>query len=255
MPDSPNSADTPTNPSTDPPTPKGSRLISRVLPPAVRLWLQTQTERIDDLAFTLTGSDRQILSGYVPQVAVAAQQAVYQGLHLSQIDLTATDIRINLGQVVRGKPLRLLCPFPVAGQVVLTQADLTASLASPLLGQALQDLIPQLLANQTLPPPLATALEQAVPTALGLAENQLVLTLSAETDGPPRLTLTTSLLVRDGRVLCLSHPQLDLVGEEPRPAVPLANLELDLGPEVAVETLQVDAEGVRFQGTVRVIPA
>jgi len=234
---------------------KGSRLISRVLPPAVRLWLQAQTEHIEALDFTLTGRDRQILSGYVPQVAVAAQQAVYRGLHLSQIALTATDIRINLGQVVRGKPLRLLCPFPVMGQVAFTQAGLNASLASPLLEQAIRELIPQLLAQQTVPPPLAAALDQAVPTTLALAANQLVLTFCAGAEGPPCLTLTTGLQVRGGRILVLVGSQLAPVGASGGPPLALADLELDLGPEVAVETLQVTPEGVRLQGTVRVIPA
>jgi hypothetical protein len=125
----------------------GSRIISKVLSPAIQFWLRSQVESATALQFQVAGKDRQILRGCLPEVTVSADQAVYQGLHLSHLHLSATQIQINLGQVIKGKPLRLLNAVPVAGKLVLTQANLTISLASPLLQQGLTELL-QLVISQ-----------------------------------------------------------------------------------------------------------
>ncbi len=119
--------------------PKGSRIIGRILPAAVRLWLRSQVEQVEDLSVSLEGRDRDILSGYLPSVSVSAVRAVYRGIHLTQLGLSAQDIQINVGQVVRGKPLRLLKKFPVAGELSLSADDLNASLNSALLTAGLRD--------------------------------------------------------------------------------------------------------------------
>lgn len=133
-------------------TKKTSRLIGKVLSPAIKLWLRSQVQQIDRLELEIAGSDRQILTGNIPRVSILASQAVYQGLHITQVQLEAQEIHINLGQVIKGKPLRLLDKVPVRGNLYLTQADLNASLASPLLTDALTDLLLKLfndsLANQ-----------------------------------------------------------------------------------------------------------
>ena len=117
----------------------GSRIIGRVLPTAVRLWLRSQLEDVGDLNIQLDGRDREIISGRLPKVAVTAKKAVYQGIHLGAVNLSAEDIRINIGQVVRGKPLRLLQAFPVLGEVTLSARDLSASMESPLLLEGLTE--------------------------------------------------------------------------------------------------------------------
>ncbi|MCY7282618.1 MAG: DUF2993 domain-containing protein, partial [Cyanobacteria bacterium CAN_BIN43] len=114
-------------------------LISKVLSPAVRLWLRSQVESIEELDFQIEGSDRQILAGYIPKVAIAARQAVYQGLNLSQIDLVGETIRINLKQILQGKPLKLMDVVPIRGSLFWNEADLNASLKSPLLANALEE--------------------------------------------------------------------------------------------------------------------
>ncbi|MBW4647953.1 MAG: DUF2993 domain-containing protein [Kastovskya adunca ATA6-11-RM4] len=131
----------------EPVKPHRSRIISRVLSPALRLWLRSQVEQVEALEFTVEGGDRQILSGHIPKVFVAARYAVYRGLHLSQIQLTGSEIHINLGQVIKGKPLRLLEPIPVVAQLRLEAADLMASLDAPLLSNALTDLLGILLTS------------------------------------------------------------------------------------------------------------
>ncbi|NJO19656.1 MAG: DUF2993 domain-containing protein [Spirulinaceae cyanobacterium RM2_2_10] len=120
---------------------EGRAPLGRLLESAVQLWLRTQVERIDELQVAIAGRNRQILQGYIPEVALAARTAIYQGLHLERAALTGQNIRINLGQILRGQPLRLLEPITASGELFLTAANLQASLASPLLRQALTDLL------------------------------------------------------------------------------------------------------------------
>ncbi|MBE9135748.1 DUF2993 domain-containing protein [Nodosilinea sp. LEGE 07088] len=244
----------------DAPRAGGSRLISRLLPPAIRLWLQSQLDHIEGLEFAIDGKDRQILAGYLPGVNLAARQAVYQGLHVSTAQVNAVDIRVNLPQVLRGKPLRLLQPFPVSGQVTMLAADLSASLRSPLLGQGLQDVLKQLVAAAAEPLPLEQWLGQgeAVPQVESvLGTERLTLRWANVSPGADSLELTTGLVMKAGRWLCLQQPAAVLVPTTGTAAAPIALEEIafDLGPEVDIRTLAVTPIGIELVGTVRVIPA
>jgi len=118
-----------------------SRIISKVLSPAIRLWLRSQVETAEALQFQVQGGDRQILSGYIPQVTIAARGVIYQGIALSQISAVGKEIRVNFHDVLRGKSLRLLEAVPVSAEAKITEADLNASLQTPLLADALTALL------------------------------------------------------------------------------------------------------------------
>jgi LmeA-like phospholipid-binding len=105
-------------------------LIGRVLAPAIQLWLKSQVEQVEHLEVGIQAGNRQILSGTIPQITLLAQKVIYQGLHLSDVNLTGQHIRVNLGQVLQGKALQLLEPIAVNGKVILLEADLNASLAA-----------------------------------------------------------------------------------------------------------------------------
>ncbi len=243
------------------PSSQGSRLISRLLPPAIRLWLHTQLDHIEGLEFAIDGKDRQILGGYLPGVTVAARQAVYQGLHVSQVAVNAADIRVNLPQVLRGKPLRLMQPFPVAGQVIVLADDLRASLRSPLLGQALWDALKLLLTDPEAQDRFAThplgAGNLPAEVDIELDTDRLTLRWPSPTQGEKALQLTMGLAIREGRWLCLCNPVAAVIpdlGEGLSP-IPLQEKTFDLGPEVDIEQLAVTSIGIELVGRVRVIPA
>jgi len=243
---------------------KGSRLISRLLPAAVRLFIQSQLDHVEDLVFQLEGKDRQILSGHVPLVSLAAAKAVYQGLHLSQVNAAATEIRINVGQMLRGKPLRLLQPFPVQGQVGLLATDLLASLQAPLLAQGLQDVLLQLVqANPALFPAdspiwglMVEGSEPLATPAIALGPGQLTLTWPPHPFTRESISLSTGLKVRDGYLLCLHQPRMTVegVGESPPVPIHLEDFVIDLGPTVDIQTLTIGPDFIEVRGTVRVIP-
>lgn len=240
----------------------GRGVISRLLPPAIRLWLQTQLDHLEGLEFRLEGKDRQILSGHVPQVSLSAQQAVYQGLHVSQVAVTAQDIRINLGQVLRGKPLRLLQAFPVAGRVYLRTEDVRASLHAPLLEQGLQDIFQRWMQAPPSATPTQNALDHldALPPAtqltdITLGEGSLTLTWRLDKPTADQLRLHTYLTMRDGRYLSLERTEVQL-GQSGNWSAPttLEDVVMHLGPEARIHHLAVTAQAIEMDGLVRVIP-
>ena len=88
-----------------------SKLISKLLSSAVKLYLRSQVTQVEDLQVKISGKNKQILKGYIPQVFLSCDRAIYQGLNLSQIELNGLDIAINLPEVIKKKPLRLLEPI------------------------------------------------------------------------------------------------------------------------------------------------
>lgn len=259
-------AETNSTPEPGSPPPRGSRWLSRILPGAVRLWLQSQAEYIDNLSFTLEGRDRDLLRGYLPQVSLQADKAIYQGIHLSHLTVTATEIRINLGQIVRGKALQLQAPFPVQGQLRLTEADLNASLTSELLGTGLYDFLTQLAAAQPaldqLQVVLAACPDKTVQPHylphVTLGDGELTLALSPRSgQGIPPITLAMGMGITAGRYLTLDHPRwIPAPGtSSSTDALPeLHGFSLDLGPETTLTDCTLTPGQLLLAGSLRVLP-
>jgi hypothetical protein len=225
--------------------PKG--IISSVLSPACRIWLRSQVSQVDHLHVDIAGGSRQILGGTIPQVAVVATGAIYQGLSLGSIDLIADNIRINLPQVMRGQPLRLLEPIGVTAEAKFTEADLQASLASPLLSQALTDLLTQVLAT-----PLQ-ADRQMSWHRIEMIPHQLILhgNLLANQQPVP-IKIAMGIDIRDGHILDLDPISItcpiDLPGSD------ITSHQIDLGTEVNITQLLVTTGELICQGQIQVNP-
>jgi len=262
----------------------GSQILSKILSPAIRLWLRSQIESAVALEFQVSGRDRQILRGCIPAVQVSATEVIYQGLHLSQAQLKASQIRINLSQVVQGKPLQLLAIVPVVGEIQLTQADLTASSESPLLRQGLTDLLNLLLQSLELPELAGLSIQdmrlQSPKLVLGQDQSTLYTELlssvrhpvgsrpaksSPAKSSPPEsdcwyLTLQIApRLVAPSR-LQLEDLKLEIVKRHPDPCqtpskLLLQPLEIDLGSEVNLHQLEITPTQITCIGQVNVVPA
>ncbi|MES1021656.1 DUF2993 domain-containing protein [Gloeocapsa sp. BRSZ] len=223
---------------------KQSRMIAKVLSPAVRLWLRSQVQQVAHLDVQISGSDRQILSGYIPHVSISAQNAVYQGLHLTNIQLQGKKIRTNLGGVLRGQPLRLLEAVPVFGEAILHQSDLNASLQSPLLAEALTTLLKTFLPENSI-------------------KNQTV-TWEQVTLGSDRLTIQGSI-ISDRKTPLMLDARLGLVGSQELALKKLQihshlglheidDYQIDLGSEVAIEKLTLNSGQLLCCGRINVLP-
>ena len=253
----------------------GSRLIGKILPPAVRFWLRSQVEQVDNLEVVLAGRDRQILKGYIPGVKVVAQEVIYKGLYVSEVNLSAGGIRINTGQVVRGKPLRLLQSFPVLGRVVLSAGDVERSVRSPLLRTGLLEFwrslvclpaVSQAVEAHYGPLPLQPDVVlfdleiQIAESCLGLSFYPVVRDFQSDT----RVVLATQLSIADRQYLQLHNPmwlssleQLEgyaagsMVGQ---PIQPLEGFRWNLGRETSLTALEISPVQLICEGQVAVQP-
>lgn len=240
-----------------PPSGHQSRLISRVLTPAVRLWVRSQLEHVEDLHIAIEAGDRQILGGGISRVTASASKAIYQGLHFSRIQVVGQQIQTNLGQMLRGKPFRLLAAFPVTGQVSLSEADLNASLNAPLLANAVTDFLLTLLQRDV---PLSTSATQ--PSArlrdvqVKLGNHQLTLTavlVTPEAEQP--IAVRTGLTVKNGNLLKLEGFQHRSSINELRPANECTTkFTFPLGSDVHLEQLAIDDDHLICEGRILVRP-
>ncbi|MBE9097220.1 DUF2993 domain-containing protein [Tychonema sp. LEGE 07203] len=232
-----------------PPQGGGSRIASSVLSPAVQLWLRSQVQQVDELKVKIEGSDRQIFSGAIPKVTAAALGAVYKGLHLTEVAIEGCGIRINLGQALKGKPLRLLESVPVTGVLRLAQPDLNASLKAPLLADALSEFLLPLL-------PLTDSEK-----SLKLEDSQIKieagkLTLTATIlgagDSQIPLVLRTGLRIASSRELMFEAPEIEVDRE--LKSSDFHDFKIDFGPEVEIEELILSPGEMVCRGGIRVLP-
>lgn len=222
------------------------QLISKVLSPAVRLWLLKLVEQVSHLEVKISGSDRQILSGNIPHISILACQAVYQGLHLDQIQLAAEGIRTNLGQIIRGQPLRMLEPVITSADLLLQESGLNASLESSLLSGALTQLL-QMLVCESYP----------LDKQLGWHKITIEpehLTLSGSMGDNPnaiQLSLHCGLELYSSHEILLTHPQLDIF---PSVHLELNDFRVDLGPQVDLQELTLHPGYLVCRGRITVMP-
>jgi hypothetical protein len=229
-------------------TGKTKGIIGSVLSPACGAWLRSQVSQVDELQVQIGGGSLQILGGTIPQITVVAVGAVYQGLYLGSIDLNAENIRVNLPQVVRGQPLCLLAPIPVQAVAKFTETDLQASLAAPLLSNAISDLLTQILATDA-----AQSKWQIDWQQLQILPKTLVLQGNLTTiEGTAPLELRMSLEIVDGHILhldplAISCP-IDLPGSN------ITSFKIDLGSDVNITELHLNEGLLLCRGQIQVNP-
>lgn len=235
--------------------PAQSRVISRILTPALRLWLRSQLEQVEDLQIAIAAGDRQLLSGEISQVVASASKAIYRGLHFSQIRVVGQSIQTNLKQVLRGKPLRLLTSFPVTGDVCFSEADLNASLNAPLLANAVAEFLLPLLQ------PEITDRIQAQTAKLHqvhvrLAANELTFTATLITpDLACPVAIRTGLTVKNGNLLKLEGFQQQRTVADLAPSgTTKTSFTIPLGSDVHLETLTIQPGQLICRGRVMVLP-
>jgi hypothetical protein len=190
-------------------SPKQRKLISKILAPALKLWLRSQLDAIENLQLSITGGNRQILSGSIPAVVISASHAIYQGIHLSQIFLEGRGIRFNIGEVIKGHPLHLIDPVPIDAQLNLSQGDLNASLKAPLFRNAVQDFLLSWLQSQT---------QSWENLQIDLGKDELTVSgvcrrvKEPENRSPRSALLQMGIEIRHGHQLYLVNPQLQIEG-------------------------------------------
>ncbi|GAB4343771.1 MAG: hypothetical protein Fur0042_07020 [Cyanophyceae cyanobacterium] len=214
------------NPSPDQTAATGDRSsLGSLLAAAVRLGVQTQVERAEGLTVAIEGKTRQILSGHVPRVRLAARSVIYRGLHLGDVAIAGGPIRVAPKALLKGQPLQLLEAIAVDVHWRATAADLNQSLESPLFATALAEAIA----------PLGDDLGGGALTELSLAIAPEGLALAGRLSGGQRVQLKTGLTVAAPNRLLLTAPTWTRWGDrgpETQPPltdvpIPLADAEID----------------------------
>ena len=223
------------------------RLITNVLTAAVKLWLRTQVSHVEQLQVEIVGGDRQIISGNIPTVSIFAQKAVYQGLHLSLVDLVAKNIRIDISSVLKGQNLQLLEKVSVFAELNQQEADLSASLSSTLLSTALNDvlvkLLPEYSANSKSTSWQKITIKDGLLVIFAIIDQEnnpqpLDICMGLKLLSPHELSIAPISVTSNTKTLFESHE-----GEY-----------IDLGSDVEIQDLQIIPGNIICRGTINVNP-
>jgi hypothetical protein len=230
-------------------------MISKVLSGAIKLFLKTQVDRVEKLKIEITGGDRQILKGYIPGVYLNTNYAIYQGIHLRKVQVTGENIRINLSQVLKGKPLRLLEPIPIKGNLQLEESDLQASLSSSLLSQGLDEFLLILLEANGVKEPVKL-LQQYEVIWQKIALNGDLVRIEGNVIAPDGtvspLEINTGLQLSNSHTLNFFPLSLKILPE--LFDTNLDRYEIDLGEEVVLEELNLTPGQLSCCGGLTVLP-
>ena len=230
-------------------------IIDKLLASTVKLYLRSQVEKIKNLQVKITAKDRQILSGKLPQVFIAANSAVYQGIYLRQLELTGNNILFNLPEILDRKPLKLLEPITVNVQALLAESDLQASLASDLFLNGLADFWQDLLKQQTASSTAKLASYSAIEwQQITLQDNLVIMTGNLQT--PEKIDIfmkiTTELYLSDSQTLVFNL--LDIQGIPELLGSTWQPLKIDLGDEVAIADLSISQNKLFASGEIKIFP-
>ena len=236
-----------TEPSSPNPNNSRVRIITKVLTSAIKLWLRSQLNQVSHLEVQIEASDRQLLSGYIPGVSISASNAVYQGLRVTQIELEAEKIQLNVAAILKGQPLQLSAIVPVVGKLIITAQDLNNSLSSPLLLTAINDGMIPLLAEYSLNYPFITWEKITL-------DNQVLILHGipiSETEGA-FFNIHLGLELRNGQELQLTQVQVktnqEVLLERNSPYM------INLGTDVDIEKISLLPEQLTCYGRININP-
>lgn len=231
-----------------------SEIISHFLTPAIKFWLRSQLETVEDLSMEIHAGDKQILTGKINQVSLETTKAIYQGINVSKASVNTENIAVNLGGILRGKPLKLLQPIFVNGEVILSENDIQTSLESSLLHQGLIDLVALLLNHQQiLDYEKILAQYNFFWHNITLKDDKFILTaiLTNSIEQKFHLTITSNLTLKDDRTL-LFNP-IEIIGIPTIENIIINNFEVDLGNDIALEKLTLTSQNLSCIGKLKVI--
>ncbi|NEQ37887.1 MAG: DUF2993 domain-containing protein [Okeania sp. SIO3I5] len=233
-------------------TKKKSRIVSRFLSPALKFWLKSQLDQVEQLKVHIEGGDRQIITGKIPQVSVTASNVIFRGLHLTEVKLSATGIRINIGQIIKGKPLKILKSFPIFGQIKLLQSDFNASLKSDIFAEAIIDFLTPLL-----PPDFIEDIEQPISlydqkAEISTGNINLFANFLSKFDEKIPFNLHTDLKLATSCKLLLENLNFHVLQKS---NYDFSNtIKIDLGSDVKLQELTLESGQLVCQGSLIVKP-
>lgn len=231
-----------------------SEIISRFLTPALKFWVRSQLKDIETLNIEIHAEDGKILRGKIETVFLQAEKANYQGIHINHARVKTEEIAVNLGGILRGKPLKLLHPILAEAELKLQKNDLQKSLKSKLLTQGLIDLLALLLENKSLKNPHQILEKYDFNWQdISLFKDKFILTGIRDNKKGEKKTIiiTAGLSLKNDHTL-LFNP-LEIQGLFSSEIMTIDSFEVDLGREVAMASLRLNEQELSCQGKIKIV--
>jgi hypothetical protein len=226
-------------------------VIAKLLSSAVKLYLRSQVEAVEALQVRIIGKSKQILQGYIPQVLLSCDRAVYRGLHLSQVQLDGKDIAVNLPEVIKRQPLKLLEAVFVEIQLRLDGHDLQASLNSALLQSGLSDLWQMILAVQNHDDSQELTQLKVEWQTIAIGDRQLDFTGIYQDASGETQTIACSMGIDLANAHTLGCSLLNITSNLSSHHLK-RQLEIDLGTDIALQELTIESEQILCRGKIRI---
>ncbi len=231
-----------------------SEIISRFLNPALKFWVRSQLQDIETLNIEIHGGDRNILRGKIETVFLQAEKANYQGIYINHALVKTEEIAVNLGGILRGKPLKLLHPILAEGELKLQKNDLQKSIKSELLTQGLIDLVALLLEHKAIENHHQILEEYSFNWQdITLFSDKFIITGIIENKKAEKNTIiiTADLSLKNDHTL-LFNP-VEIQGILSSEIMVIDSFEVDLGNEVAIESLIINEQELFCQGKIKIV--
>ncbi len=238
-------------------------MITRLLSTALKFYLWSQVDRLSCLQLKIEGKNRQVLQGCIPRIYLSCEDVIYQGLHLGSVEIIGSNIAVNLPEILKKKPLRLLEPIIVEIKLVLDTDNLSDSIDSSLLQSGLTDLWQIVLveqANNIVEPMLAKskiewqkiAIASSSSNNLSITEGELTFSgVYQDSLGHlQKLILSTGIGLANSHALLLSP--LKITESTDSTSELAEQLEIDLGTDVEIEELKIESEQLRCWGKIKI---
>ena len=223
--------------------------INKLLAGAVKIFLLSQVSEVKQLDIQVSGKSRQILKGYIPEVFINTQNAIYQQLHFSTLEVQGSNIKINLGQVKSQKALQLLEPILVDLKALILVTDAIQSLTAPLLQAGLTDIAQKLLAGY---PEYLVNKENYHWEQISLTNEAIAFSGTLQkSDRTIPLKLATQVKLANNHMLILLAQEITTdrslpISEEP--------VTFDLGEQTSITELKITPEKLALTGKITIYP-
>lgn len=113
--------------------------ISNILIPLIKLWLRSQTEKLDKLEINIEGKSWQIMNGKITHAQITAEDIIYQGLAITSAHISTHQIHLNVPQLLKGAPLKLLNPLQIQFHAFWSAPAVHQCLKAQLFQQLIQE--------------------------------------------------------------------------------------------------------------------
>lgn len=230
--------------------PAMAQFVGALVDPLVANWIRSEVDSVDNLSVDILGSDNNLLNGRIETAKVSGDNLVYEDFYLSRVELEGKDIRLTVDDALNGGSLDLVEPVPVNAVIRLKEADLNRSLQAPQIQSQFADEMVEI--------PFAGG----EPVAFQLREPQVsildgrlkidALLNSGGADVP--VSVTTGLSVQNGTQLLLRNPTWLSEDGSRSPIAGLDGVAVDLGPDVLIDRLELDAGELVYRGTITIQP-